>query len=232
MIGPLALLAGLAAAAAAPQEGKVFHRPYERADLDLIYNLLFCDDRELFRPKGGEPGGPLGVVLAARPSVEDLRRVARDETIESRIRALAFERLREAKAPVPARILLGVVVEYPLEQGLDVLGVFQDGRVRYINQTGKLAVFEALPASLRGKHQTLIKASGAAIGRIGPWDEARLPPPGPGLVRLTFLASDGLYFGEGPPAAISQDAIGGPVLRAATELLLAIVDASTKSPSP
>ena len=231
MLGPLLLMVGMVAGVSPGQEGKPYYQPYQQASLDLVYNLLFCDDPALFRPKAGDAKGVLGVVASESPSVDELARVAADESVESRLRALAYHRLRQADASVPKGRLLGVIVEYPLERGLDVLGVFADGRVRYINQTGKLAVFEKLPADLAAKQKILMKASGAAIRAMGPWDGPRLAPPAAGLVRLTFLVSDGLYFGEGPPAAIGSDDIGGPVLTAATQLVLAIVDARAKPPA-
>jgi hypothetical protein len=39
------------------------------------------------------------------------------------------------------------------------------------------------------------------------------------MVRITFLVSDGLYFGEGPANIFFKDPMAGPVLNAATQLL-------------
>jgi len=36
---------------------------------------------------------------------------------------------------------------------------------------------------------------------------------------MTFLVSDGLYFGEGPFNALQKDPLGGPVLAKAAQLL-------------
>jgi len=109
-----------------------------------------------------------------------------------------------------------------------VLATFVDGRIRYINQAGKLAIVEDLPADMKGPQSALVKAGEAAIRKIGPWDKPRRPPPTAGSVRLSFLVSDGLYFGEGPFEAISRDPIGGPVLQAATQLLTAVTRATAK----
>jgi hypothetical protein len=73
-----------------------------------------------------------------------------------------------------------------------------------------------------------MRAAAEAVAKIGPWDQPRRPPPVEGNVRLTFLVSDGLYFGEGPFSVIQEDPIGGPVLAAASELLTEIVNATTK----
>jgi hypothetical protein len=230
MLASLVLMAGMFTGDAPAKSSDPFYRPYDRADLDLIYNLLFCDNPDLLRPKTGAPDGDLAVLLSKPPQLAALEKLAADETGESRVRAVAYLRLRGAKAKVPKGQLLGVIVEVPVDGGLDVLAVFADGRMRYLNHSKKIAVFEDTPAAMAATQQKLLAAAAAAIQRIGPWDKPRRPPPKPGNVRLSFLVSDGLYFGEGPLGAISKDQIGGPVLNTATQLLLAIVDASAKTP--
>ena len=79
-----------------------------------------------------------------------------------------------------------VIVEVPLEGGLDVLAAFSDGGVRYMNQTGKLAIFEGVP-SLQPAVANLFKESQAIVSRIGPWNKERLSPPSKGNIRLSFL---------------------------------------------
>ena len=145
---------------------------------------------------------------------------------------LAFNWLRKMQLPVPKKELLGVIVEVPLQNGLDVIASWSDRRVRYINHTGKLAVFEPAPLSVAEQSVMLLAASKVAIGHIGPWDRARLPPPVYGKVRMTFLVSDGLYFGEGPMDTMQRDPIGAPVIREAGKLVRAVVDAVLKGQGP
>jgi hypothetical protein len=57
------------------------------------------------------------------------------------------------------------------------------------------------------------------VERIGPWDKPRRPPPPKGSVRMTFLVSDGLYFGGGPLSAIQRDPLAGQVYASAVRLL-------------
>jgi hypothetical protein len=225
-----ALVVGLIAAisASAFAGRPTFYRPYKESANNFLYNLLFCDDLSLFRSKGSAPAtGPIAVLLSPHPPAQEIERIASDETEESRIRILAFNYLRSKNVKVPGGQLLGVVVEVPLGGSLDALAVFADGRIRYLNHSGKVAAFEATPATMEHDRQRLMQASANAVARIGPWDKPRLPPPAEGKVRLTFLVSDGLYFGEGPSSAIARDAIGGPVLQSATQLLLKIVAATT-----
>jgi hypothetical protein len=45
---------------------------------------------------------------------------------------------------------------------------------------------------------------------------------------MTFLVSDGLYFGEGPFETLQKDALGGPVLAKAAQLLQLVVEMGLK----
>ncbi len=212
-----------------PSHAPTFHRPYQQDANNFLYNLLFCDNAALFQPRdSGPPTGALAVLLSSTPRAEEVERIANDENQESRVRILAFNHLRSRDLAVPPRQILGVVVEVPLDGGLDTLAAFVDGRLRYINHSEKVAIFESTPATMKSEVEDLLQASAAAVGKIGPWDKPRRPPPAAGNVRLTFLVSDGLYFGEGPFAAIQRDPIGGPVLMAASNLLMKIVGAAAR----
>ena len=201
----------------------VFHEPYAEARADQLYNLLFCDDLAVVA-ENAHGRGPWATLLADQPDVEALRRIAADRDSDSRLRALACLRLRQAGEDVAAKELFGVIVEVPQDHGLDVLAAFADGSARYLNQTSKIVIFEGRGHPAEALALALVAAAQPVVDRIGPWDQARLPPPGPGRVRLSFVVSDGLYFGEAPFDAFWNDALAGPVLRKATELLQQAVD--------
>ena len=198
--------------------------PYGNTAADFMYNLLFCDDRELFRPPGGTEREPWRTLFAEPPNAGALRVLAADRQQEGRVRALAFGRLRELGEAGPAKELLGVVIEHPLEGGLDTLAAYSDGGARYINHTGKMCVIEERIPAVDERLRALLAAARPLVDQIGPWDKPRLPPPPVGAVRLSFLVSDGLYFGQGSPAALAKDPLGGAVLAAGARLLEVIVE--------
>ena len=207
-----------ASASAAPP-----YNPYSDASANSIYNLLFCDAVAEFRHKSGEMPAHWQSVLEAEPAdLAALRALADDDLQEGRVRYLAYAKLRRLGEPVPAKRLLGVIVEVPLPGGLDVLAAYAEGGVRYINQTGKLAFYERVE-SLHPPVQRLLSASWPVVARIGPTNQPRRPPPRGENVRITFLASDGFYFGEGEMKTMQQDALAGPVIQRAVELLQAAV---------
>jgi hypothetical protein len=86
---------------------------------------------------------------------------------------LAYWRLRNAGMQVPKKILLGVIVEIPLAAGLDTIAAYSEGGVRYINQTGKMAVFEGV-TSLQPLVDDLFQSSQMIVEHIGPWDRASM----------------------------------------------------------
>ncbi|MBL8393630.1 MAG: hypothetical protein JNK99_02610 [Candidatus Accumulibacter sp.] len=220
---------GVTLAASGSTTATELYKPYAESHVNFLYNLLFCDDINLFKTQGTEKSvGLWGTLLAERPDKTALRKVADDETNEGRVRAVAYNRLRTLGEAVAPKRLLGVVVEVPFQQGLDVLAAFSEGGVRYLNQSGKVAIFEGQGNPVEGLAKELVLLSQPLVNKIGPWDKQRLPPPKSGNVRITFLVSDGLYFGEGPFAVLQQDAMAGPVLSKATQLLQRVVALGTQ----
>jgi hypothetical protein len=208
-----------------------YYRPYNDESRNYLYNLLFCDDPTLFAQRDGKaPSAPWATVLAANPDARALQAIADDRHAEGRVRALAYNRLRGMRIEVTPRVLLGTVVEVGLAQGLDVLAAYIDGGVRYLNHSNAVSIVEGNPSPLiDGKVRAVIDASQPIVERIGPWEERRRPPPQEDQARLSFLVSDGLYFGEGPFATLAEDPMSLPLVRASLELLTAVVDATAKN---
>jgi len=219
---------GIAMASGGAPAATGLHSPYREEHVNYFYNLLFCDDLALCRQgEKDRQEGPWRQLLAEPADVAALQELARDVGQEGRVRVLAYRRLGAMGKALPKE-LLGVVLEVPLEGGLDVLAAFSDGGVRYLNQSGKILVSESEGHAVGRLARELVAVARPVVDQIGPWKEQRLPPPKPGNVRITFLVSDGLYFGEGPYAVFRTDEMAGPILAKATQLLQQVVDAGTR----
>ncbi len=208
-------------------ESAGLYHPYQDPGADFLYNLLFCDDLALFLQSPPEEGSPLKVIHDAT----DLAAVAGitvDTSQESRVRALAYNLLRAKGWQVPPKVLLGVILEVPLDNGLDTLAVFSDGRIRYINQSRRIVVMETPPPNVHAKATEVLAAAQTIVDKIGPWAKPRLPPPTPmeADMRMTFLLSDGLYFGQGSFANLQRDPMSAPLVRFSGQLLQLVVDAA------
>jgi len=208
------------AAAEAGNSVPDMYRPYADLSVDFIYNLLFCDDVALFRSNdGAAPGEPWRTLLQEPPDPRALRVMIADEANESRLRALACHRLQATGAQVAEKRLFGVIIEVPLSQGLDVLAAFADGQVRHIDHTGKMSYFEPGPDEVNARARRIVASAQPLVEQLGRHTRTRQPPPGGDRIRMSFLASDGLYVGEGRYDAMQKDAHAGPVLAAALSLL-------------
>ena len=159
-------------------------------------------------------------------TAEALIAVLHQPGLESRHYLQAYHHLRRIGADPPddiAKQLLGVVVEVPVEGGLDLLAAYVDGSSRYYNFTGTAIVMDAPDDEVRAATDALLAASQTVVAQIGPWTGDRPSPPPPGQARLNFLTPSGLHFGQAAFDDLMRDAMGGPVLRAATALMTLLV---------
>jgi hypothetical protein len=116
------------------------------------------------------------------------------------------------------------VVEASLAQGLDLLAAYADHTARYVNYSGAAVIWDHPGGDLDPLIDTLLDAGRRVVQGTGPWTEARPPAPPAGQVRVNMLTPGGLHFGQAPFGALAGDAIGGPVLSAATALMQALVE--------
>jgi len=196
------------------------HSPYRNPALDRIYNGLFCDDLQALMPEPSRPDAPSWArTLATQPAdMAALTRLATDSRMDTRVTTMALRRLQALGQPVPRRALMGVVVEVPLDSGLDTLAAYRDGSARFIHGSGRTTLVEGPMAGVDPIVRRLLAAAQAVVDRIGPSDRPRGPAP-QGNVRINFIVSDGLYFGEGPMRTLLADGLAGPVLSTAVQLL-------------
>src|SRR5262245_26900215 len=172
------------------------------------------------RLERGDQGGAIDV----------LRSIAATPGLESRIYLQAWCSLRKLGVEPPpedATRLLGVVVDVPMNGGLDVLAAYTDHRARYLNFSGSAILWEAPDARLDGRIDALLAEGRKLVQRVGVWQGDR-PPLAAGRGRISMLTPSGLHFGEGPRSGLTQDAIG-PVMQAATQLMLALIDVGRAS---
>jgi len=204
--------------------------PYRDEATNQIYQLLFSDNAELYRSSLSEPPTyPFDILLSPTSSIADLQKIVDDGATEARAKILAYN-LQMARGHKPTnKELLGVIVEVGLEGGLDTLAAYSDQRARYINYTGSMVVWENPEDETAGQMiRDLFEKSREIVSKIGPWENPRRPAPAQGIVRLSFLVSDGLYFGEGPIQVLFNDPMANPALTSATALMQFLTEMATK----
>ncbi len=155
-----------------------------------------------------------------------LESIALKPGIESRVRVQAWHSLRQAGGQASASVqsdVLGVVVEVGMSEGQDFLAIYADQTAYYYNYAGGAAVWLRPDASLDKQINSVLDAARAIVPLIGPWKEARRPPPSAGIARLNILTPVGLHFGEAPLQALDGDRNARPLLRAATGLMAKLI---------
>ncbi|HWZ04443.1 MAG TPA: hypothetical protein VNX40_12590 [Mucilaginibacter sp.] len=201
--------------------------PYKDAATNLIYELLFCDDISLYKNNNQQPDSyPWNILFSGTANAPDLLKIIADNDIESRVKILACNKMIANSQKINKKELLGVIVEVGLDNGLDVLASFSDGTARYINQMGGIIIWEAVDDTSNSLTKKLFNNSLNVVMQIGPWNEPRRPHPPKGTVRITFLVSDGLYFGEGTMKVLFSDPLAGPALSSAMELMKYMMEKS------
>jgi hypothetical protein len=198
------------------------------AQQTLFTICFFCDNLSLYKEKAEQPHTyPFDILFSETSSVSDLQKIIDDKNSDPRIKVLAYNRQLSSGHKPTKKELLAVIVEVGLDEGLDVLASFNNGTARYINHTGKMLVWEITDDEAANKITAdLFASSQVIVNLIGPWDKPRRPNPTKGNVRITFLVSDGLYFGEGPMNTLFNDPMASPALAKATALMQYLTEKS------
>jgi len=221
----------------APVNNQMTIVPYKDNSTNLIYNLLFCDNLNLYKQNTKEPYTyPFDILFAENSSVEDLQKIIDDASSDPRTKILAYTRQLASGHTPSKKELFAVIVEVGLDGGLDVLASFNDGTARYINLSEKILVWKTTDDQKANElTRRLFDNSIRVVNQIGAWDKPRRPNPTKGNVRITFLVSGELYFGEGPMNILFSDLMASSVLTSATELMQYItqksIEENDKSPN-
>jgi len=181
--------------------------PYGTEELNTVHNMLFADD--------------VGQLFGEAPDVRVVQAIAQDPSEESRVRLLAAQWLRANGHTPAAPEVLGVVIEVPLDGSMDTLAAYADGRVRYINQTGRTAVFEGAPPEVAEQAKDLVASAIPAF--IKAKSQKPAFAPGAGQLRFTFLSQDGNRMTEGFFSDIVRDELAKSVLEQGQRLLDLVV---------
>lgn len=213
-----------------PELEKTPTGPYKDSGTNHIYNLLFCDNIDLYKSSTKPPYSyPFDILLTETSTVSELQKIIDDDTSDARLKLLSYNRQLAVGHIPDKKEFLAVIVEVGLDSGVDTLASFNDGTARYINQTGKILIWEAADEKSAELTRDLFLKSRHIVDQIGPWDKPRRPAPTEGNLRITFLVSDGLYFGEGPMDVLFNDPMAGPALTSATNLMKYITERSLET---
>ena len=163
-----------------------------------------------------------------------LSKINETPNLESRHYIQAWHFLRSLGINPPddkAKEVYGVIVEVTLKQGLDIVAAYADLSAVYVNYSGAAVIWENPDDSLNEEIKNLLDAGKNIIHNIGPWEKERPEVPPKGQARISMLTPSGLHFGQAPLNALVNDAMGGPIIKAATDLMQALINKSGENPA-
>jgi hypothetical protein len=146
--------------------------------------------------------------------------------LESRIYLWAWTALRELGEAPPSEIereVLGVVIDVGLDLGLDTLAAYQDHSARYINQSGKIIIWDAPTPEMNSYIDALLEAAREIVRHTGLHNGPKPSAPGKDNALITILTPGGIHFGGGEMNTLYADPIGGPALDRGARLMQALI---------
>lgn len=155
-------------------------------------------------------------------AIDALSSVADNESLESRQILEAWCCLRAigvSPPPRDARRVYGVVLEVPVDGGLDLLAAYADHSARYINHAGNVIIWDTRGDDMDESIDDLLRACRPMAESVGPWVGKRPDPPQHERVRLNVLTPSGLRVREGTFAELSEDTLADPAITAGVTLL-------------
>jgi hypothetical protein len=167
--------------------------------------------------KGGRVNEAIGLwqQILATPALEPLHYV----------QAWNFLRQNGVNAPSDdAKKVYGVIVEIGSSGVL--IAAYPDCQARLYSDSGNGVVWLHPDGSLDSIIRPLFEVAAQVVSRLSPWNKPRLPMPSGDIVRVSFLTSSGLHFGQGNSDAFSKDPLAAPVLKISSALMRALIQKS------
>jgi hypothetical protein len=125
---------------------------------------------------------------------KNLKYVLDIPNVETRVQLWAWRALRqfgEKPAAKDGSEVRGVVIEVPIAYGYDTLAVYRDESLRYINYTGKIAVWDAPDDRFSPLIKNILESSQSFINKTPVSPSRKVVQPG--FVLVSILTLNGIY---------------------------------------
>jgi len=126
-------------------------------------------------------------------------------------------------------VIQGVVTEYHMDKGLDIVAAYVDHTARYWNYSGAGIVWEMRDPEIDTLIDNLLKVGQEIMNRIGAEPRENLPIPTQGKIRIFLMAYDGTSFGEGLYDQLIQDQMGSYAIKASYNLMMGLMKMQEKN---
>jgi uncharacterized protein YxeA len=157
---------------------------------------------------------------------KSLKQVLADPTAEVRAKLWAWRALRQLGEKPPSNIaneVQGMVLEVPVDNWIDTLAAYSDGRARYLNGKGGAIVWEnPEEPRISSLVRSVIDAAKPLVEKSLVYDKHQ--PTKNDVVRVSILTYGGIHIIEAKQSDITENHIMSPVYNAGTQLFLALLE--------
>jgi hypothetical protein len=163
---------------------------------------------------------------------KSLRQLLATPGAEVREKLLAWRALRKLGEELPPNLsqeVVGVVLEVPVENWVDTLAAYSDGRARYLNGKGGVIVHEVRldDPRLNSLVEGVIKAAKPLVQKAPVFDKHQ--PPNSEVIRVSILTYGGIHVIEAKESDIRGSHLMSPVFNAGTRLFLTLLEESEQA---
>jgi len=161
-----------------------------------------------------------------------LKQIVEAEGLNTRIYLQAWHTLLSLGEQPPESLrgmIQGVVTEYHMDKGLDIVAAYADHTARYWNYSGAGIVWETRDPEIDKLIDDLLKVGQEIMKKIGAEPRENLPIPAPGKLRIFLMAYDGSSFGEGLYDQLIRDQMGGYAINASYNLMMGLMKMQEKN---
>jgi hypothetical protein len=155
-----------------------------------------------------------------------LKQIVDTDGLNTRIYLQAWHTLMSLNEQPPESlrgVIQGVVTEYHMDKGLDIVAAYTDRTARYWNYSGAGIVWETRDPEIDKLIEDLLKVGQEIMNRIGAEPRENLPIPTPGKLRIFLMAYDGSSFGEGLYDQLIKDQMGNYAINASYNLMMGLM---------
>ena len=157
-----------------------------------------------------------------------LKQIVETDGLETRIYLQAWHTLMSLGEQPPADLqakIQGVVLEYHMDKGLDIVAGYADHTARYWNYSGTGIVWDARNPEIDQAIDHLLAVGQQIMNSIGAEPREPLPIPPKGNMRIFLMSYGGSSFGQGIYEQLSQDKMGGAAINAGYKLMTKLINA-------
>ena len=187
----------------------------------------------------GKPEFPLSIFFDANQSLKSgdktkaiaqLKQIVETQGMETRVYLQAWHTLMSLGEQPPEStrgVIQGVVIEFLMDKGLDIVAAYRDYRARYYNFSGAGVVWETRDPEIDKLIDDLMNVGQAIMKNIGAEPRPSPDVPPPGNLRIFLVAYDGSCFGQGLYEQLIKDQMGNYAINTGYNLMTGLMKKQT-----